>query len=191
MISYIIALILLIIVFIVFKRNKHKRLTNKEHLNLPNKSSYPQSSYSLSGEYEYDRCSRKLKSCVYDKHQRLIALRKQVAFYKKKVFDLERLREPNCLSYKNNVQTLSNKIVKQNKTIQHYYSKFRELQEKVANLERNLSYLSDEKELLRQKLIYCRRYKTMNPTIIKQLNPYSLEPNSITGNGLEVHRDFR
>ena len=67
-----------------------------------------------------------------------------------------------------------------------YYDKFRDLQNKVANLENQLTYTQDVLTDYKKNLAFCRRELTLKPTVAKCFGNYKLSKNSITGRGVEL-----
>ena len=69
-----------------------------------------------------------------------------------------------------------------------YYNKFRELQNKVANLENKLNFVKDVSSSYRKKLGFCKRNLTLDPVVQKCHGNYKLTGNTLTGLGVETHQ---
>ena len=68
---------------------------------------------------------------------------------------------------------------------EYYYNKYREYQDKVANLINVLVVTQDTLDKYKNNLLFCRRELTMKPIIAKCVKPTSFTPRfEITGNSI-------
>jgi len=67
-----------------------------------------------------------------------------------------------------------------------YYDKFRNLQDKLAKMENQLTYTEDVLRNYKKRLAFTQRELSLKPTVAKYLQNYDLVGNSITGLGVET-----
>ena len=91
--------------------------------------------------------------------------------------------------FKNCCRSCMKSLGNQEANTKLYYNKFRALQDKVTKLETQLSYTQDVLANYKKKLAFRHRELTLEPTVAKYIGEYSLDPNSITGPGVEI--DFK
>lgn len=130
--------------------------------------------------YECKRCNGKLKKCRYHLAGRTGGLRRQLYNCQNELA----VREKGPRPYKPYLEKCLDRLDKEKKEKEHYYKKFRELQDELAYYKVMSSRDKDALETCKKELTFCNRYETLNPQYIGVSQKGYTQPNTVTGLGV-------